>query len=419
MFGRTALPSIERQPTVKIEESKFTQESNVLARDAVGALIVGGDHPGLGIARSLGRRGIPVYVIDDEYSICSFSRYVNRVIRVRDLKDERKTVDAVLEVGRRFHLDNWVLFPTRDETVAAFSRYWIELATIFRMTTSRWDTVQWAWNKDNTYKLAEKLQIPCPQTFTVRGPDELSALNCKLPLAIKPAIKENFFYATGAKAWRADTPDELVALFKRARRYIRPDEILIQEIIPGDGEYQFSYCAFFAHGEPHSTLVAKRMRQHPREFGRAASYVETVECPLIEELSKRFLKEIDYYGLVEIEFKQDPRDGKFKLLDVNARAWGFHILGSACGVDFPYLQFADQLGHEVAAGRAAPGIGWIRLITDLPVVLSDLVHRRTTLASYVQSLRAVRVESVFSKDDPLPSLAELVFLPYFVVKKYF
>src|SRR5205814_1616114 len=101
---------------------------------SVGALVVGGDHPGLGIARSLGRRGIPVYVIDDEFTICSFSRYATRVVKVKDLRDERKAVEAVLEAGHRFNLKNWVLFPTRDETVAAFSRYWEELASFFRVT---------------------------------------------------------------------------------------------------------------------------------------------------------------------------------------------------------------------------------------------------------------------------------------------
>src|SRR5262249_2441395 len=86
----------------------------------VGALIIGGDHPGLGVARSLGRRGIPVYVMDDQHCISAYSKYVRRVIRTRDLRGDRATTDAVLETGHRFNLRNWVLFPTRDETVAAF-----------------------------------------------------------------------------------------------------------------------------------------------------------------------------------------------------------------------------------------------------------------------------------------------------------
>lgn len=385
----------------------------------IGAIVIGGEHPGLGIARSLGRRGIPVYVIDDQHSISQFSKYVTRVVRVKDLRDERNTVENVLEVGQSHGLKGWVLFPTRDETVVAFSRYRDRLAEFFRVTTPCWDTVKWAWDKKNTYDLAAELGIPVPHTYNPRTEAELADLYARLPLAIKPAIKENFFYATGAKAWRAETPDQLNDLFRKAALQIKPEEILVQEIIPGDGQQQYSYCAFFRDGEAQSTLLAKRIRQHPREFGRAATYVETIDFPQIEELSERFLKAINYYGLVEVEFKRDPRDGQFKLLDVNARTWGFHSLGGPAGVDFPYLLYADQVGKPVERSRARAGVGWLRAVTDLPTVASDLWDGVFDMRSYWTSLKRTRIESVFCVRDPLPSVAEVLMLPYLVTKKYF
>jgi len=246
----------------------------------------------------------------------------------------------------------------------------------------------------------------------------LSSLYSRLPLAIKPAIKENFFYATGAKAWRANTVKELHQFYEKASAQIRPEEILIQEIIPGDGSEQFSYCAFFDQGKPYSTLTARRARQHPREFGRASSYVVTVDAPAIEELSERFLRSINFHGLVEIEFKRDPRDGKYKLLDVNARTWGFHWIGSACGVDFPYLAFADQLRLSTEQTRAPAGVGWLRLLTDVPTAISDFAHGSLSLPGYLRSLRSARVDAVFSWQDPLPFFAEFLLLPYIIAKKY-
>jgi D-aspartate ligase len=372
----------------------------------------------LGIARSLGRRGIPVYILDDQHSISSFSKYARRVIRVKDLRDEQQTVDSVLEVGERFGLQGWVLYPTRDETVAAFSRHRPRLAEFFRVTTPDWNTVKWAWDKNNTHILARQLGIPAPETWNPRNLEELAALYPQLPLAIKPAVKENFFYATGKKAWRADTPDELNQLFIKAQRQIKPEEVMVQEIIPGDGQHQFSYCAFFRDGQAHSSLVARRNRQHPHEFGRAATYVESIELPAVEALSERFLKAIDYHGLVEVEFKQDPRDGQYKLLDVNARAWGFHSIGLPAGVDFPYLVYADQLGEKVEPCRGQSGVGWLRLITDIPTVLTGLALGRLKFAAYFSSLQRTRVESVFCREDPWPSLAEVALLPYLIVKKY-
>jgi predicted ATP-grasp superfamily ATP-dependent carboligase len=357
-------------------------------------------------------------VIDDQFSISQFSKYVQRVVRVKDLRDEVRTVDSVLEVGKRYGLEGWVLFPTRDETVAAFSRHRARLAEFFRVTTPEWNTVRWAWDKKNSYVRAEQLGIPVPRTYNPRSERELEALESQLPLAVKPAVKENFFYATGAKAWRAETPAQLRHLYRKAAKQIKPEEIMLQEIIPGDGQRQYSYCAFFRNGQAQATLVARRLRQHPREFGRAATYVETTENAEVVELSERFLRGIDYYGLVEVEFKQDPRDGQFKLLDVNARTWGFHSLGAAAGVDFPYMLYADQVGESIDGSSAKGGVGWLRLITDLPTVVSGLWNGDFGLTSYWESLRRTGIESVFCAQDILPSLAEVCMLPYLVTKKY-
>lgn len=393
------------------------QKPPAQAQENVGAVVIGGEHPGLAIARSLGPRGIPVFVIDDQHSISKFSRYTTRVVRVDNLRDPEKTVDSVLEIGRRYGLKDWVLFPTRDETVMAFSRHRERLAEFFRVTTPEWESTRHVWDKYNTYKLAEQIGIPSPRTWNVRSKEELPSLYARLPLAIKPAVKENFFYATGAKAWRADTPEQLNALFDAAAHNIQMSEIMIQEIIPGDGNCQLSYCAFFRDGSAHSILTARRLRQHPREFGRAATYVETADLPEIEELSERFLRAINFYGLVEVEFKQDPRDGQYKLLDVNARVWGFHGLGQVAGVDFPYLLFADQVGRHAEPSRGRPGVGWLRLLTDVPTSFSALARGHLSMSSYLQSIQRTEVESVFSWLDPLPSVAEFALLPYILKRK--
>src|SRR5215470_1558189 len=116
----------------------------------VGAVVIGGDHPGLAIARSLGRRKIPVCIIDDQHPISRYSRYTTRVVRAKDLRDPEKTVESVLEVGHRFDLRDWVLFPTRDETVMAFALYRDRLAEFFRVTTPPWETTCQTWDKTNT-----------------------------------------------------------------------------------------------------------------------------------------------------------------------------------------------------------------------------------------------------------------------------
>jgi D-aspartate ligase len=390
------------------------------ARDAVGAIVIGGDYQGLGIVRSLGRRGVPVCVIDDEYSISRFSRYSKSFVSLANLRDQRHVVDSLLEIGNRLGLDGWILYPTREELVAALSHNRAELSKVFRVPTPDWESVKWAWDKRNTYRLAQELDIPTPVTHYPENIDQLAQLDSLTPpFAIKPAIKEHFFYATKAKAWRANSHSELRTLFEKASELAGNGEIMVQELIPGGGSQQFSYCAFFRDGEAVGKMVVRRTRQHPLQFGRASTYVETVDIPLLEELSERFLRAIDYYGLVELEYKLDPRDSRYKLLDVNARTWGYHSLGAKAGVDFSYMLYSDQVGLPVSICKGRPGVAWVRTTTDLPAAMIGILSGETDLKGYLRSLRDCNVEAVFSASDPLPGLAEVVLIPYLALKRGF
>ncbi len=385
-----------------------------------GAVVIGGDYQGLGIVRSLGRRGVDVLVVDDERSIARHSRFATAAVRVPELRDEQTAVETLLELGERYGLEGWVVFPTREETVAALSRHRERLLERFRIPTPAWDVVKWAWDKRNTYEIAAELGIATPRTWVVGSEQELDAVDGDPPFAVKPAIKERFIYATGDKAWRADTRAELQARFRAAAELVGAGEVIVQELIPGSGETQLAYCAFFRDGRASASMVVRRLRQHPPLFGRASTFVETIEHPELEELSARFLRRIGYYGLVELEYKHDARDGQTKLLDVNARTWGYHSLGQRAGVDFPYLLYADQLSLPASGElRAPPGMFWIRLATDVPTAAVELARGALDWRAYVRSLRVANVESVFSRDDLLPGLAELGLLPYLAVKRGF
>lgn len=368
--------------------------------------------------RSLGRRGLDVVVLDDERSISRHSRYVRDAFRFRDLRDDGATLRVLLDLGRSGKFDGWVVYPTRDETVATLSRHRAQLRAYFRVPTPEWTVTRWAWDKRNTYERAQDLGIPTPRMWRVTSEDDLRVLDGDPPYVLKPAIKQHFLYATRCKAWRADSREELVARFRAAARLMGSEEVIVQELVPGGGDSQFAYCAFFKDGVARASMVARRLRQHPVEFGRASTFVRTAELPQLEEMSVEFLRSIDYYGLAELEYKLDHRDGRYKLLDVNARTWGYHSVAQCAGVDFPYLLYADQMGLPVPEDlRTVVGVSWIRLATDLPTMAIEFGRRRLDWRAYGRSLRALHAESVFSHDDLRPGLAELALLPYLAVKR--
>jgi predicted ATP-grasp superfamily ATP-dependent carboligase len=379
-----------------------------------GALVVGGDYQGLGIVRSLGRHGIPVYVVDDEPCVARYSRFTTETVRVPNLRDDGQILESILAIGRRFGLEGCVLYPTRDEIVGSFSRHRAELSKIFRVPTPEWPTVEAAWDKRQTHRLAAQLGIPTPRTWYPGETASLDELDITLPVVIKPAIKEHFIYVAKVKALRANTREELADLLRRVCNVIPAREVMLQELIPGGGERQFSYCCFFKDRRAVAKMLVRRARQRPPDFGRSSTCVETIEIPQLEEPSERFLAAIGYYGLAELEYKFDVRDGQYKLLDVNPRTWGFHSIGRRAGVDFPFLLYLDQLEQPVESCRARPGIRWIRLTTDLPTSIGEIVRGRMDWRPFIKSISRFDAEAVFERDDPLPALAEIALLPHLI-----
>jgi D-aspartate ligase len=391
-------------------------ETRLADRTYVGAIVVGGDYQGLGIVRSLGHRGIPVCVLDDEPSVGRYSRYTTQAVRVADLRDEERTIAALLDVVERFGMEGWVVFPTRDESVAALARNRDRLLGALRIPTPGWECVKHACDKRETYRLAERIGVPIPRTWFPETAADLGAIDV-FPAVVKPAAKDPFVRATGAKAWRVETRGELEAVFSRAERVAGRGGAVVQELVQGDPGAIFGHCSFFKRGAIVGKMVVRYGRQHPPDFGRSATWVETVDLPELDDPSLRFLREIGYYGLVEIEYKRDSRDGCYRLLDVNARTWGYHALGARLGVDFPYLLYQDMLEEPPEPVTASPGAGWVRLVTDLPTAVAALGRRRLRFRDYVRSMRRVRCESVFSDRDPLPSIAELALLPHLYLSR--
>src|SRR6266404_38639 len=216
-------------------------------------------------------------------------------------------------------------------------------------TVPRWETRRWTYDKRLTYQLAADLHVDHPRTHYPRDKDDVLAFDGRYPAILKPAIRSELNRFTESKAWPAGDGPTLVARYEEATALVEPALIMIQELIPGGGESQLSFAALCRDGIPVASLVARRTRQWPMDFGRASTYVETVEAPEVEGIARRILESLRFDGIVEVEFKRDARDGTLKLLDINPRVWGWHSLGRRAGVDFPYLLWRQLRGERVEA----------------------------------------------------------------------
>ncbi len=118
----------------------------------------------------------------------------------------------------------------------------------------------------------------------------------------------------------------------------------------------------------------------------------------------RLLRELRFHGVSQVEFKRDPRDGRFRLMEVNARHWKWHGLAARCGVNLSYAAYRDAIGDPYIARRQQDGVKWIVVNKDVPLALMEIARRRRSAPAYVRSLRGTRMDGLHAFDDPLPGL---------------
>ena len=380
--------------------------------ETTGALVLGSNLNGLTIARSLGRQGVPVWMATQpSIKLASYSRYTRRTLAWPNGGREAQ-VQYLLELAARHGLDGWVLFPTSDESAALLSKFHTELSSCYRVSTPTWEILRWAYDKRLTYRLAAQERVDYPSTMYPANETDLQSRMCSFPMILKPAAHTAVNRFTAEKAWPVANREQLLARYREARELIPPELILVQELIPGGGESQFSYAALCRDGQPLASLTARRTRQYPIDFGYSSSFVETLDVPQIVAPSRRLLSAIRYTGLVEVEYKFDARTGQYKLLDINPRLWTWSPLGKLAGIDFPYLLWRMMMNKDVTEETGRTGVRWMRMTTDLPAAIHEMLRGRLSLGLYLRSFQSPLQFALMAVDDPMPGLLDLPLFAY-------
>jgi len=387
--------------------------------ERVGAVITGGDFQGLGAIRTLAKKDIPIILLDSDLCISRFSKYKKKFFKSPHTSEKESYCEFLVDLARREKIQGWVIYPNSDESVYVLSKFKNILEEFYRIPIPGWDVIQNVYIKKNTYQVAEKHGIPIPKTYCPENLEELLNQDLQFPLVIKPSIRDHFYNKVRIKAFRIKDREELIDKYQFVSSIIDPSEVLIQELIPGGPDNLYSFCPFFKNGKVVTSIMARRARQHPMDFGHASTYAELVEVPEMRMNAEKFLRLINYYGLAEVEFMRDPRDGKYKFIEVNPRIWGWHTLAIGAGVDLPYILYQDMIGEEIDVQHPVKDFKWVRLITDIPTVFKEIINGRMKIKDYLASMKGKKEFAVFSLNDPLPFFAEAMMIPYLWIKRGF
>jgi predicted ATP-grasp superfamily ATP-dependent carboligase len=282
------------------------------------------------------------------------------------------------------------------------ARHWGELSHYYYGSFPSWDILKGIMDKQVQITAAQDAGVGVPRTvFLDAGTSvDLSAVEVGWPAVLKGRSGKGFARALGRQVLLVNSPEEAEAARERFGEY----DLLLQEIIPGDDDHLYTYGSYMApSGQPLASFTGRKLRQRPPGFGVAIA-AESLDLPDLADEGLRLLRALRFFGPSQVEFKHDPRDGRHKLMEVNARFWSWHGLATFCGANIAYATYCNALGQPVEPQVASGHKGWILWLYDLMLTGRRVMQGRYSLGRWLRALPLPMMDGIFDPDDPVPAL---------------
>jgi D-aspartate ligase len=377
-------------------------------------IVIGCHVCGLGVIRSLGLKGFQIIAMSyDRTDFGNASKYVYERVKIPHPRVEEKDfVDFLIKNSHRWN--GALIFDTNDDVTVSISKNKTELVNRYTIVTAEWDVLRRFIEKPETYSLCEKCNVPYPKTLLPKAVDELYKIKNEIsyPCILKPVVGHEFASKFNSKNFEVVNYNELLSKFELCLE--SGHKVMVQEIIPGPDSNIYE-CMVYVNSEGYinTTFLFRKIRQNPPQFGVARVAISQDRIPQIEDFTKRILKEANFRGIATAEFKKDPRDNQFKLLEINVRAFRPNWLATYCGINFPWITYMDLVEREqVKVTDYKKDVYWIELYQD--VLNSIFRHNREDLGfrDYIKPyLSKNKTFAVLSADDFMPFLKQIGILP--------
>ena len=376
-------------------------------------------HGDLNMLRCFAGTGVRTVVLSsDPDSPTFFSRHCGQRRAIADVHtDPEGALDDLLAVGRLFS-ERAVLFYGDDAMLLLVSRNREALGQGFRFLMPPADMVEALVDKRRFAALAEERGLGAPRTVTSDQAASAAEIARLLPppWIVKPFCHLGFRTSDCVrklgvgpiKALAAPTEEELARTLDRIKAFA--PGFVVQEHIPGGEEHVHTFHAYLdARGRSLGAFVGRKIRTYPRHAG-TSTYLEIIDEPELCRLGLEVTAKLGLVGVVKLDYKRDPRTGRFHLLEVNPRFSLWNHLGTAAGLDLPLLAYRDLTGAPQAPERAArAGVRWLALGDDARTFFRCFARSGDlSLAGWLGSLRGPKVYDVFAWDDPAPLLSHAV-----------
>jgi D-aspartate ligase len=364
-------------------------------------------HGGLGIARTTGRLAIPIYWVHGQrWSPATLSRYVQeRIVWDADAPEEA-LVEYLLELGRRIGRES-ILIPIDDRGAIFLAEQAEALKERFLFPEQPDGLVFSLSNKKELHFLCKKMGLPTPEASFPQCRDEVMAFveAAVFPVVMKRIVNRLPEHRMQESVVIVNDAQELLEEYEKIEGADEPN-VMLQEYIPGGPESVWMFNGYFASdSECLAGFTGQKVRQAP-PFTGATTLGICLENETVERMTIDFMRKIGYSGIVDMGYRYDYRDGRYKLLDVNPRVGStFRLFVDSNGMDVVRALYLDLTGQPVKRGVPREGRKWMVEQSDL---MSSIKYRwlgKLTLTQWVRSLQGLEEGAWFTRDDLVPFAA--------------
>ncbi len=362
-------------------------------------------HGNVGIIRSLGRMGVPVYaVLEDRFTPAAVSRYLAGAFlwNTRRL-DAQRFLEGMTVIGRRLGRPT-VVIPTGDVAAALLAEHAADLRRWFLCPDQPAALPRTLANKRELYRLCPRLGVPCPRTVFPSSLDDVRDFvrGAAFPIVVKAA--ESWLLPPGSRTTAiARSPEDIFALGEGEEGQPWSNLIFQEYLDPTRGEDWFYHGYRNAPSGCCIGFTGRKLRSYP-VFAGPTTLGKALANETLRRQAESLLQAVSYAGISDLDFRLDTRDGQYKLLDFNPRIGAQFRLFEDAGIDVARALYLDMTGRTVRECGAAGGRTFIAEFHDVAASLGYYRRGKLTFREWSRSLRGRRELAWFSSDDPLPFL---------------
>ena len=360
-------------------------------------------HGALGITRSLGELGVPVYsTYRDSPGPACFSRYCRERFRWSLSNSDAQSLPSLLRIGERIGRKT-ILIPTWDETAVFVAEHRSQLERWFVTPAQPKALPAELVSKKKMHWLATKHGIPTAKVTFPKSLHEVQAFAERgtFPVMLKGIDGNRLYERSGKKMVIALSPSELLHWYRVLDSPGEPN-LMLQEYIPAGPNTDWMFNGYFnEHSQCLMGITGRKIRQTPVYTGMTSLGI-CESNPTVFECTTRWMKQLGYRGILDIGYRFDHRDGKYKVLDVNPRIGAtFRLFVAQNGLDVARALYLDLTRQTVPSSTCVEGRKWM-VELDLKSCLDYWRDGNLTLREWLRSLWRIEEFGYFRVGDLLP-----------------